>query len=79
MTVREEDVLDCDVVHQSHVSAHLFLSLPTTCESLGGQLFRTTLTLGRFASSLYLCLCLSKDDIGSDSPSLTCTLNQVQS
>ena len=28
-----DDVLDCDVAHQSHVSAHLFPSLPITCES----------------------------------------------
>ena len=34
-----DDVLDCDVVHQSHVSAHLFPSLPITCESLGDSCF----------------------------------------
>ena len=28
-----DDVLDCDVARQSHVSAHLFPSSPTTCES----------------------------------------------
>ena len=28
-----DDVLDCDVAHQSHVSAHLFPSSPITCES----------------------------------------------
>ena len=53
-----DDVLDRDVAHQSHVSAHLFPYSPITCESLRGQLFRTTLTLRRFASSLCLCLCL---------------------
>ena len=36
---RRHDVLDCDVVHQSHVSAHLFPSLPITCESLGASCF----------------------------------------
>ena len=34
-----DDVLDCDVVHHSHVSAHLFPSLPITCESLGASCF----------------------------------------
>ena len=32
-----DGVLDCDVAHQSHVSAHLFPSLPITCESLGAS------------------------------------------
>ena len=30
-----DDVLDCDVAHQSQVSAHLSSSLAITCESLG--------------------------------------------
>ena len=34
-----DDVLDCDVAHQSHVSAHTFPSLPITCESLGASCF----------------------------------------
>ena len=34
-----DDVLDCDVAHQSHVSAHLFPSSPITCESLGASCF----------------------------------------
>ena len=38
-SVRGDDVLDCDVAHQSHVSAHLFPSLLTTCESLGASCF----------------------------------------
>ena len=38
-SVRGDDVLDCDVAHHSHVSAHLFLSLPFTCESLGASCF----------------------------------------
>ena len=36
---RGDDVLDCDVVHQSHVSAHLFPSLAITCESPGASCF----------------------------------------
>ena len=34
-----DDVLDCDVAHQSHVSAHLFHSLSIICESLGASCF----------------------------------------
>ena len=34
-----DDVLDCDVAHQSHVSAHLCPSLWITCESLGASCF----------------------------------------
>ena len=34
-----DDVLDRDVAHQSHVSAHLFPSSPITCESLGASCF----------------------------------------
>ena len=35
----EDDVLDCDVAHQSHVSAHLFPSLSFICEQLGASCF----------------------------------------
>ena len=59
MTVREEDVLDCDVAHHSHVSAFLVTPSEFARESLACQLcLPTALTLGRFASSLCLCLCL---------------------
>ena len=34
-----DDVLDCDVAHHSHVSAHLFPSLPFTCEPLRASCF----------------------------------------
>ena len=34
-----DDVLNCDVAHQSHVSAHLFPSLLIICESLGASCF----------------------------------------
>ena len=34
-----DDVLDCDVAHQSHVSAHLFPSLSFICELLGASCF----------------------------------------
>ena len=34
-----DDGLDCDVAHQSHVSAHLFPFLSITCESLGASCF----------------------------------------
>ena len=60
MTVREEDVHDRDPVSQSHVSAFLFTPSAVTCESLASQLcLLTALTLGRFASTLSLSLCLS--------------------
>ena len=38
-SVCEDDVLFCDVAHQSHVSAHLFPSSPITCESPGASCF----------------------------------------
>ena len=34
-----DDVLDCDVADQNHVSAHLFPSVSITCESLGASCF----------------------------------------
>ena len=58
MTVREEDVHDCDPVRQGHASAFLVASSEFARESLAGQFCSpTALTLGRFATSL--CLCLS--------------------
>ena len=39
-----DDVLDRDVVYQSHVSACLSTSFAVTSESLAGQLFHTALT-----------------------------------
>ena len=58
MTVREEDVHDRDPVRPGHVSAFPFTPFAFACESLASQLcLLTTLTLGRFASSLCLCLC----------------------
>ena len=49
MTVREEDVLDCDVAHQGHVSAYLFTPSAVACESFASQLcLPTALTRGRF-------------------------------
>ena len=33
------DVLDCDVAHQCHASAHLYPSWTITCESLGASCF----------------------------------------
>ena len=59
MTVREEDVHDCDPVRQGHVSALLVTSSEFARESFASQLcLPTALTLGRFASSLCRCLCL---------------------
>ena len=46
-----DDVLGYDVAHCGCLADHLRV--------IGGQLFRTTLTLGRFASSLSLCLSVS--------------------
>ena len=51
-----DDVLDCDVVHQSYVSAYFSTSFAITSESLGGQLFHADLTLGLL---LQVCVCLS--------------------
>ena len=60
MTVREEDVHDRDPVRQGHVSAFLFTPSSAACESLACQLcLLSALTLGRFASSLCLCLLFS--------------------
>ena len=60
MTVREEDVHDCDPVRQGHVSALLVTSSEFARESLAGQFCSpTALTLGRFATSLSLSLSLS--------------------
>ena len=59
MTVREEDVHDCDPVRQGHVSAFLVTSSEFARESLASQLcLPTALAHGRFASSICLCLCL---------------------
>ena len=59
MTVREGDVHDCDPVRQSHVSAFLVTSSEFALESLASQFCSpTALTVGRFAASLCLCLCL---------------------
>ena len=59
MTVREGDVHDRDPVRQGHVSAYLFTPSAAACESLASPLCSpTALTLGHFASSLCLCLCL---------------------
>ena len=53
MTVREEDVHDRDPVRQGHVSAFLFTPSAVARESFASQLcLPTTLTHGRFASSL---------------------------
>ena len=38
-SVCEDEVLDCDVAHQSHVSGLFFPSLPINCESLGASCF----------------------------------------
>ena len=60
MTVREEDVHDRDPVRQGHVSAFLFTPSAVSPESFASQLcLPTTLTLGRFASSLSLGLVVS--------------------
>ena len=60
ITVREEDVHDRDNVRQGHVSAFLFTPSAVAPELFASHLFLpTALTLGRFASSLCLCLCLS--------------------
>ena len=53
-----DDVVDCDVVCQVHVSAHISTSSVVDSESLVGQLFHIALLLGLFASSLCLSLCL---------------------
>ena len=57
MTVREEDVHDRDPVRQGHVSAFLFTPSAVARESFASHLcLPTALPLGRFASSLCLCL-----------------------
>ena len=59
LTVREEDVHDCDLVRQGHVSAFLFTPSAVARESFASQLcLPTALMHGRFASYLCLCLCL---------------------
>ena len=58
MTVREGDVHDCDPVRQGHGSAFLVTPSAVARESFASQLcLPTALTLGRFATSLCLCLC----------------------
>ena len=53
-----DDVLDCDVAHQSNVSAHLFPSFSIYLRVTGSQLFHTTLTLGHFSSSVCVYVCV---------------------
>ena len=60
-----DDVLDRDVVHQSHVSACLLTSCAVISERLVGLLFHTALTLGLLLQvclcvcvSFFLCVCL---------------------
>ena len=60
MTVREGDVHDCDPVRQGHVSAFLVTSSEFARESLASHFCSpTALTLGRFATSVCLCVCVS--------------------
>ena len=59
MTVREEDVHDCDSVRQGHVSAFLVTSSEFARKSLASQLcLPTALAHGRFCFK-YLSLSLS--------------------
>ena len=57
MNVCGDDLHDRDPVRQGHVSVSLFTPSAVARESFAGQLcLPTALTLGRFASSLCLCL-----------------------
>ena len=66
-SVYGDDVLDCDVAHQSHVSAHLFPSLLIICESpglvvshhSGARTFCFKSLSLSLSLSLCLCLCVS--------------------
>ena len=53
-----DDVLDRDVVHQSHVSACLLTSCAVISESTRGLVVSHRVDARTFASSLSLCLCV---------------------